>query len=155
MTFPTSSSSDGHQHHDDDDDVDQWWWWWWWCKLWTGTGWWHFLQLLTPPSPFLAHSSPLTWPIHKGQLQQIQTLNSGFIDQLVYLVTALSTSRLITHISALDNPKTFFSPRFIVQPKYLVIFLGGTPLAHPRGLKITKCLFLALFKNPILEVTST
>ena len=31
--------------------------------------------------PFLAHSSPLTWPIHKGQLQQIQTLNSGFVDQ--------------------------------------------------------------------------
>ena len=38
-----------------------------------------------------------------------------------------------------------------------MVLLSGTllPPSPPRGLQIAKCLFLAFFKNPILEVTST
>ena len=53
--------------------------------------------------------------------------------------------------------KNLFSHPVIVQSKYKVVLLSGTllPPSPPRGLQIAKCLFLAFFKNPILEVTST
>ena len=119
----------------------QWWWWWWWCKLWTGTGWWHFLQLLTPPPPLPCPQLATTDLSIKANSNKSKRCWILVLLTRVYSVTPLSTSRLPSEECCMEvnlfgrklfpwNAKSWYSDFYHKTWSGEIMFLGYHLASH-------------------------